>query len=1056
MPTNVQDLDLLTSELTNQELLVMDSAFDLYRAKVANFRGAGLFTGTEAPPSETHPNSSDGFEYKNGDQYISIDGTARVLYTWDSAMPANSRWIDNGSLIGTRRLTVESFPDNKFETTRSSVEPVTPAEFVQGDTYYNTTLDKTFGPHDGTQLMDFSLWTWPRSYRTERGARQLTHPVNYAPERNLHTWHPAFINDDTEAAYAPQHGDTYYQPTEITQAQVDADFTDTVNVTQSPLHGGWIFTWDEVTFGLSRAAGDPYLTSLILGWTTIPKIPARQPKHFLSEVPPTVDDMLYIDGDSFTNQLRGLLYTNYRTNTLADRDAVLPADLLQFVWGNQVPTSVKSTVIHDLTNRIADDNVYGEGDFGYHRNQSTMYGPYVSGAPSNELSWPINSVARPWEEYVLPPQNTFVDVAVTYASEADIIFNGAAVDAGDRMIVPYTSTTPTTSIRTATWVCTLSTGGVITWAMQNESMQNKSWTAANEMATSPHGQPPRNDVRYFQGDMFYVNGDEVVYGPYQHGKLTDAEAWPLHTLTRSIEHTITAAGLPAISSLDVDWTPRLRHGDTILLNWTGSTTGKQERYHVVNPNINADGLLVGVSDWGIGDTHNPNPSNTHTSGLAGQPLVNDANFSDGDFIKNIAGDTYGPYNINHSGTNTLAWPLLNSASSADYIDATSGVTYTIGFDNGILQRTEGSNTVDIAGQHWEEVADGWTQSDVRSYSVTDLNTIIQHRLGEATEANMNWTAADGVSFGNAVTFNSTVDFNNGIVSGVGRLNFNDAGAGEGIYFSPDRASCWGIEETNNSDIGDMGDSTGNGNGYLHFVQNGKRRGGFDSDGTLAVGGHLKCDNNIHMKGGNIESGATSIVLKCDSNTQSLKLDGNGDLTITGDEFKGGGANLTLLNKDSKGVYVSGSGDFRPKTHANHTGGGQNLGHPSTAQWKTIYGYYVKANDVILSSDERAKDFGEVVDHRKLRGIVAKNYTWNGKLGMPDGVKAFGFSAQEMMKLYPEIVKVDKSNNDFHGIDYSKLVGPLVNYCNDLQNQNDTLSDRVAELEKLVEGILTKL
>jgi alpha-L-fucosidase len=84
------------------------------------------------------------------------------------------------------------------------------------------------------------------------------------------------------------------------------------------------------------------------------------------------------------------------------------------------------------------------------------------------------------------------------------------------------------------------------------------------------------------------------------------------------------------------------------------------------------------------------------------------------------------------------------------------------------------------------------------------------------------------------------------------------------------------------------------------------------------------------------------------------------------------------------------------------------------------------------------------------------FEWNDvadKIGMSDGDRHFGLSAQTVEPLAPEVVVVndtlinpDDGTNDYKTIRYDRLVPMLVEAIKDLKTENDSLKTRISALE----------
>lgn len=114
------------------------------------------------------------------------------------------------------------------------------------------------------------------------------------------------------------------------------------------------------------------------------------------------------------------------------------------------------------------------------------------------------------------------------------------------------------------------------------------------------------------------------------------------------------------------------------------------------------------------------------------------------------------------------------------------------------------------------------------------------------------------------------------------------------------------------------------------------------------------------------------------------------------------------------------------------------------------GVTMSASCIYATSDERLKDFkGDIeCDLEKLKNIPKKYFSWKD-----DESKSIqiGTSAQEVHKLYPEIVSIDDDGT--HSVAYDRLsivalsaIDKLYDMVKELQTKNDKLENRIKELE----------
>ncbi len=104
-----------------------------------------------------------------------------------------------------------------------------------------------------------------------------------------------------------------------------------------------------------------------------------------------------------------------------------------------------------------------------------------------------------------------------------------------------------------------------------------------------------------------------------------------------------------------------------------------------------------------------------------------------------------------------------------------------------------------------------------------------------------------------------------------------------------------------------------------------------------------------------------------------------------------------------------------------------------------------------SSDMRLKKHIKHIDDpnilEKFQKVKVASFQWNKKAGkylLPQNKNNIGFIAQELEKVFPELVL--KDNYHMRKIDYGRIVSMLVMAVQKLNRRNDELKKRVEYLE----------
>lgn len=110
----------------------------------------------------------------------------------------------------------------------------------------------------------------------------------------------------------------------------------------------------------------------------------------------------------------------------------------------------------------------------------------------------------------------------------------------------------------------------------------------------------------------------------------------------------------------------------------------------------------------------------------------------------------------------------------------------------------------------------------------------------------------------------------------------------------------------------------------------------------------------------------------------------------------------------------------------------------------MYGGYL-----YTTSDERLKNFGSNVecDLDKLSNVPKKYFTWKND---KEKKVQIGTSAQELQKLYPEIVTTDTNGN--LGVAYERLSIIALAAVDKLHSENKELRSEIELLKKEIEDL----
>lgn len=209
--------------------------------------------------------------------------------------------------------------------------------------------------------------------------------------------------------------------------------------------------------------------------------------------------------------------------------------------------------------------------------------------------------------------------------------------------------------------------------------------------------------------------------------------------------------------------------------------------------------------------------------------------------------------------------------------------------------------------------------------------------------------------------------------------------------------------------------------------------------------------------------ATNIKTSTIANTTSgNSITFNDTVSLKDYSYIKGMFNFKGSDHDNPGVSISGGSTTTPPTvtikakNSNTTNGIVLTGrNDSTAAKIVVYSgtgtmCTITGGSTAISSDERLKNFENDIDidFDKLKQIPKKYFTWKQD---DEKVLNIGTSAQEVEKIYPEIVDENLNEDDgifYKSVDYSKLSIIALAAI-------DKLNERIVELEKKIKELEQK-
>ncbi|MCD8455229.1 tail fiber domain-containing protein [Tenacibaculum finnmarkense genomovar ulcerans] len=139
-----------------------------------------------------------------------------------------------------------------------------------------------------------------------------------------------------------------------------------------------------------------------------------------------------------------------------------------------------------------------------------------------------------------------------------------------------------------------------------------------------------------------------------------------------------------------------------------------------------------------------------------------------------------------------------------------------------------------------------------------------------------------------------------------------------------------------------------------------------------------------------------------------------------------------------------------------------IGTPNKQFWK-IYSRYVYSNGVLLTSDKRKKENIKSLNSKhcleKITKIKSREYNFKQNIGLSTKKsttkkkldlhkKEFGFLAQDLQNIIPEVVEYDLKNDDYY-VNYTAIIPLLVESIKEQQKTIQKLNRKINNLKEEV-------
>ena len=217
------------------------------------------------------------------------------------------------------------------------------------------------------------------------------------------------------------------------------------------------------------------------------------------------------------------------------------------------------------------------------------------------------------------------------------------------------------------------------------------------------------------------------------------------------------------------------------------------------------------------------------------------------------------------------------------------------------------------------------------------------------------------------------------------------------------------------------------------------------DGTTKISGAVTMSSGLSV--GDIITAHKQIQLYQEDEAYRLTMYENSNIArlynvsadgqTMGDMYIGSNSNAAIVINSGSYVGIGTTPDKNYKLDVN--------GNTRISGNTTITGTCSASEGFFDTSDERLKDFQNdiEVDFEKLSKLPKKYFTWKDG----DGELQIGTSAQEVQKIYPELVNEDE--NGTLSVSYNKLSIIALKAVDELYKKNQELEKRLERLEKLL-------